>query len=62
MATTSPTPSLGVIMADGQEYFRRAPWVLTLTGLTVTVALLGLNLLGDGLRDLSDPRLRERVS
>ena len=57
-----PTPSLGVIMADGQEYFRRAPWVLTLTGVTVTIALLGLNLLGDGLRDLSDPRLRERVS
>ena len=55
-----PTPSLGVIMADGQEYFRRAPWVLTLTGLTVTVALLALNLLGDGLRDLSDPRLRVR--
>lgn len=55
-----PTPSLGVIMADGQEYFRRAPWVLTLTGLTVTVALLALNLLGDGLRDLADPRLKVR--
>ena len=55
-----PTPSLGVIMADGQEYFRKAPWVLTLTGLTITCALLGLNLLGDGLRDLSDPRLRLR--
>lgn len=55
-----PTPSLGVIMADGQEYFRRAPWVLTLTGLSVTIALLGLNLLGDGLRDLADPRLKAR--
>jgi peptide/nickel transport system permease protein len=54
-----PTPSLGVIMADGREYFQRAPWVLTLTGLVVSVALLGLNLLGDGLRDLSDPRLRQ---
>lgn len=53
-----PTPSLGVIMADGREYFDNAPWVLTLTGLAVCVALLGLNLLGDGLRDLSDPRLR----
>jgi peptide/nickel transport system permease protein len=53
-----PTPSLGVIMADGREYFGRAPWVLTMTGLMVSVALLGLNLLGDGLRDLSDPRLR----
>jgi len=56
-----PTPSLGVIMADGQEYFRRAPWVLTLSGLAVCFALLGLNLLGDGLRDLIDPRLRERT-
>lgn len=55
-----PTPSLGVIMADGQEYFRPAPWVMTLTGLTITVALLGLNLLGDGLRDLADPRLKSR--
>lgn len=55
-----PTASLGVIMADGQEYFRRAPWVMTLTGLTITFALLGLNLLGDGLRDLSDPRLKTR--
>lgn len=56
-----PTPSLGVIMADGQEYFRRAPWVLTMSGLAVCFALLGLNLLGDGLRDLVDPRLRKRV-
>jgi peptide/nickel transport system permease protein len=56
-----PTPSLGVIMADGQEYFRRAPWVLTMSGLAVCFALLGLNLLGDGLRDLVDPRLRQRA-
>lgn len=54
-----PTPSLGVILADGRDYFQRAPWVLTLTGLAVSVALLGLNLLGDGLRDLADPRLRK---
>lgn len=56
-----PTPSLGVIMADGQEYFRRAPWVLTLSGLGICFALLGLNLLGDGLRDMVDPRLRRRT-
>jgi len=53
-----PTPSLGVILADGREYFQRAPWVLTLAGAAVSVMLLGLNLLGDGLRDLADPRLR----
>ena len=56
-----PTPSLGVIMADGREYFDKAPWVLTLTGLAVSISLLGLNLLGDGLRDLSDPKLRQIV-
>jgi peptide/nickel transport system permease protein len=56
-----PLPSLGVIMADGREYFQRGPWVLTLTGLFISVALLGLNLLGDGIRDLTDPRLRERM-
>ncbi len=56
-----PTPSLGVIMADGREYFQRGPWVLTLTGLAISIALLGLNLFGDGLRDLMDPRLRQRA-
>ena len=57
-----PTPSLGVIMADGREYFQRSPWVLTLSGLFISIALLGLNLLGDGIRDLTDPRLRERLA
>lgn len=55
-----PTPSLGLIMSDAKEYFQRAPWVLTLTGLGISVILLGLNLLGDGLRDMMDPRLRRR--
>lgn len=55
-----PTPSLGGVMADGREYFGRAPWVLTMSGLAISVALLGINLLGDGLRDMTDPRLRER--
>ena len=57
-----PTPSLGVIMADGREYFNQGPWVLTLTGLFISFGLLGLNLLGDGLRDLTDPKLRERTA
>lgn len=56
-----PIPSLGVIMADGREYFQRGPWVLTMTGLAISIALLGLNLFGDGLRDMMDPRLRQRA-
>lgn len=57
-----PTPSLGVIMADGREYFNQGPWVLTLTGVFISFGLLGLNLLGDGLRDITDPKLRERTT
>lgn len=56
-----PDPSLGIVMADGKDYFQAGPWVLTLTGLTLTLIILGLNLLGDGLRDLLDPRLRRRA-
>ena len=55
-----PTPSLGVMMADGKDYFEKGPWVLSLTGLSVAWIILGLNLLGDGLRDALDPRLRRR--
>ncbi len=57
-----PTPSLGVMMADGKDYFQKGPWVLTLTGFSVAWIILGLNLLGDGLRDALDPRLRRRLS
>jgi peptide/nickel transport system permease protein len=57
-----PTPSLGVMMADGKDYFQKGPWVLTFTGLSVAWIILGLNLLGDGLRDALDPRLRRRMS
>jgi peptide/nickel transport system permease protein len=57
-----PTPSLGVMMADGKDYFQKGPWVLTLTGLSVAWIILGLNLLGDGLRDALDPQLRRRSS
>lgn len=56
-----PDPSLGSIMADGREYFQRAPWVLTLSGMAISGALLGLNLLSDGVRDLMDPKLRARL-
>jgi peptide/nickel transport system permease protein len=61
LGVQAPAPSLGTIMADGREYFGPAPWVITMTGVTISIALLGLNLLGDGLRDLTDPKLRGRL-
>jgi peptide/nickel transport system permease protein len=57
-----PDVSLGTMMAEGKDYFMRGPWVVTFSGLTLTVIILGLNLMGDGLRDLLDPRLRRRTA
>src|ERR1700722_11656452 len=53
-----PTPTWGNIMAEGRQYMVDAPWIITIPGLALMVTVLGLNLLGDGLRDVLDPRLR----
>ena len=53
-----PTPSWGATLAFGLSYMRDSPHLATLPGLAIMVTVLGFNLLGDGLRDLSDPRLR----
>ena len=55
-----PTPSLGQIIAEGQNYWSRDVWVVALPGAVLALIVLGLNALGDGLRDLTDPRLRTR--
>ena len=51
-----PTPSLGAIIADGRDAMVEAPWVALAPGLFIAMVVLGLNLLGDGLRDALDPR------
>lgn len=56
--TPPPAPSLGNIMAEGRPYIRQAPWVILYPGIGVMLTVLALNLLGDGLRDTLDPRLR----
>jgi peptide/nickel transport system permease protein len=53
-----PTPTWGNIIADGRNYIREAPWISLLPGIAIGVTVLGLNLLGDGLRDVLDPRMR----
>ena len=53
-----PTPEWGVMLSDGREFMRVAPWVTTFPGLAILVSVMGINLLGDGLRDALDPRLR----
>jgi peptide/nickel transport system permease protein len=51
LGVPAPTPSWGGMVAEGQAYFRTAPWLVLWPGLTVMLTVLGFNLLGDGLRD-----------
>ena len=53
-----PTPSWGRMLADAQTMVSLAPHLALIPGLTIVLMVLGLNLLGDGLRDLLDPRIR----
>jgi peptide/nickel transport system permease protein len=61
MGAQPPTASLGQMIADGRNYLLQDHWISTIPGITIVLLVLGLNLLGDGLRDVLDPRLkRER--
>jgi dipeptide transport system permease protein len=53
-----PTPEWGSMLASALEFIQRAPWVVTFPGLAILVTVLGFNLMGDGLRDALDPRLK----
>jgi len=58
MGATPPDPDWGLAVAQSRQYLPNAWWFATFPGLAILVAVLGFNLLGDGLRDLVDPRLR----
>ncbi len=53
-----PTPEWGTMLGEGRQYIFRAPALTTYPGLAILLAVLGFNLLGDGLRDALDPRMR----
>lgn len=59
MGAQPPTPSLGVMIADGRNYMLLDHWISTIPGVTILIIVLALNMLGDGLRDIFDPRLRK---
>jgi peptide/nickel transport system permease protein len=56
-----PTPSWGLMVSSGRDFLLVAPHIATVPGLAIMIAVLGFNLLGDGLRDALDPRLRGQV-
>ena len=58
LGTQPPTPSLGRMLAESRTYLALSPWVSVFSGAAILLASLGFNLLGDGLQDRLDPRLR----
>lgn len=54
-----PTPEWGLMIASSKEFVTSAWWIVTLPGIATLLAVLGFNLLGDGLRDILDPRMRD---
>ncbi|MCY4018997.1 MAG: ABC transporter permease [Chloroflexi bacterium] len=53
-----PDPEWGLMLNEGRDYIRVAAWVTTYPGLAIMITVLSINLLGDGLRDILDPRLK----
>jgi peptide/nickel transport system permease protein len=60
LGTQPPDPSWGTMLNEGRTYLETAPWMSIFPGLAIMLAVLGFNLLGDGLRDILDPQLRGR--
>ena len=58
MGAQPPVPSWGSILSSGRTYLTLAPWVTIFPGIAIMLTVLGFNLLGDGIRDATDPRLR----
>jgi peptide/nickel transport system permease protein len=56
LGAQDPTPDWGLMVAEGQNYFTTSWWVVTFPGIAILVTAFAFNLLGDGLRDLLDPR------
>ena len=56
-----PTPTWGRMLAEGRDYLTVAGWIAVFPGLAILFTVLGINFLGDGLRDLLDPRLRRQM-
>jgi peptide/nickel transport system permease protein len=54
-----PQPEWGTMLADSRAYIQLAPWTMIFPGLAIMLTVLGFNLLGDGLRDLFDPRMKQ---
>lgn len=62
LGTQPPTPSWGNMIREGMLYFMRAPWLSLIPGAGIFFTVIGFNMLGDGMRDVLDPKLRGRLT
>jgi peptide/nickel transport system permease protein len=53
-----PTPEWGVMLSEGRDYLRAAPWIATFPGLAIMILVIAVNVMGDGLRVALDPRMK----
>ncbi|MCC9077940.1 ABC transporter permease [Litorilinea aerophila] len=58
LGTQPPDPSWGRMLSEGRAYFQQSPWMGIFPGLAIMLSVMGFNFLGDGLRDVLDPRLK----
>jgi len=56
-----PTPEWGTMLSQSKDFIRTAPWTLAFPGLAITTVVIAFNLMGDGLRDLIDPRTAKKI-
>lgn len=61
LGTQPPDPSWGRMLSEGRAFLQQAPWMGIFPGLAIMLSVMGFNFLGDGLRDLLDPRLKQMV-
>lgn len=58
LGAQAPDPEWGKMLADSKDYLQSAPWTMIFPGLAIMLTVLGFNLMGDGLRDAMDPRMK----
>ena len=60
LGTQPPDPSLGLMLSEGRSFMQQAPWMVMVPGLAISIAVLGFNLLGNGLQDALNPARQSR--
>jgi peptide/nickel transport system permease protein len=59
LGATAPTPEWGKMLSDSKQYLIQAPWTMIFPGIAIMLTVLGFNLMGDGLRDALDPKMKQ---